>query len=127
MGAYPVIAGYESSLIEFSLANQDELDLIRSEIRLLYPRPTVWSSHPMIALTANGERLIEALKDEEIQRIAWESHGFRSGLLGVQNDPDVLDVAGVPATIDSVMPLPRAAVMERIIQALSPENTKATF
>jgi hypothetical protein len=79
MGAYPIIAGYESSLIEFSLENRDALDLIRSEIHLLYPLPTVWSSHPLIARTQNGEQLLTALKDEEIQRIAWEAHGFRSG------------------------------------------------
>ena len=43
--------------------------------------------------------LIEALQDEEIQKIVWEQHGFRSGLAGVQNDPKVLNIAGIPESI----------------------------
>ena len=38
---------------------------------------------------------------------------------GVSNDPKLLPVVGVPATIENVMPMPRAQVMERIIEALS--------
>lgn len=58
------------------------------------------------------------MSDPEIQRIAWEEHGFRSGLMGVQNDPSVLKVVGLPQTIESVMPLPPAPIMEAIITTL---------
>jgi len=118
-GSYPIIVGYEAQLVEFSIENAQYRDLLRKEITTLYPRPTVWSSHPLIALTANGERLLTALQDPEIQRLAWEKHGFRSGMIGVQNDPKVLHVTGVPATIENVIPMPKAQVMERIIAALS--------
>ncbi len=118
MGAKPIIAGYENQLIEFSIANQEYRDLLRDEIDILYPAPTVTSSHPLIALTPNGERLLEAMRDPEIQRLAWEKHGFRSGLIGVENDPAVLDVVGVPATVDAIIPVPRPEVMQRIIDAL---------
>ncbi|MFN8562272.1 MAG: substrate-binding domain-containing protein [Anaerolineae bacterium] len=70
MGANPIIANYESLLIEFSVAHQDSLDMIRDEIRIIYPTPTVWSAHPLIARTSAGKRLIEALRDEQLQRIA---------------------------------------------------------
>lgn len=118
MGAKPIIAGYESQLIEFSIANAEYRDLLRDQINVIYPAPTVTSSHPLIALTPGGERLLAALRDPAIQRLAWERHGFRSGLIGVENDPAVLDVVGVPATIDSIMPVPRPEVMQRIIDAL---------
>ncbi|MBK8022992.1 MAG: hypothetical protein IPK19_16605 [Chloroflexi bacterium] len=72
------------------MRNRDQLDVIRSQICIIHPTPTVWSSHPLIARTAAGKQLLAALKDEELQRIAWEQHGFRSGLLGVQNDPAIL-------------------------------------
>lgn len=114
MGQYPIIVNYESLLIEFSLQNAANRDQILDEIRIIYPEPTVWSSHPLIALTDNGERLLEALQDEELQLIAWEQHGFRSGLINVSNNPDVLQVANIPATIDSVISLPRPEVMERM-------------
>lgn len=118
MGAKPMIVGYESQLVEFSLEHAEYRDLLRNRVRVLYPEPTVWSSHPVIALTAAGKKFIHAMEDDEIQRIAWEEHGFRSGLMGVQNDPGVLQLAGLPQTIESVMPLPNAAVMESIIKAL---------
>lgn len=122
MASYPLVAGYESSLIEFLLESEESLDPIqaeiRNEIRLLYPQPTVWSSHPLIALTPAGEEVLAALHDEEIQQIAWERHGFRTGFVGVANDPAALGLVGVPQTIDSVMPLPRASAMDRIVASL---------
>jgi len=118
MGANPIIANYESLLIEFSVAHQDSLDMIHDEIRIIYPTPTVWSAHPLIARTAAGKLLIEALHDEHLQQIAWEQHGFRSGLIGVQNDPAVLQIAGIPAEVDSVMPLPRADAMIEMLDYL---------
>lgn len=119
VGDKPIIVGYESQLIEFSIQNEANRDEILKRIRIIYPRPTVWSSHPLIILTPNGDALSKALQDPEIQKIAWEQHGFRSGLIGIQNDPKVLNIIGVPASITSVMPLPRPQVMERLIQYLS--------
>ena len=118
MGASPIIAGYESSLIEFSVANKDSLPLIQNEIRIIYPTPTVWSAHPLIARTANGKLLLEALKDPQLQQIAWEQHGFRSGLIGVTNDPIVLNIASIPAEVNSVIPLPRADALIEMLAYL---------
>lgn len=106
-GSKPIIVGYESQLIEFSLQNNPD-----PQLRILYPRPTVWSSHPLIALTPEGERLIEALSDPEIQQIGWTEHGFRSGLASITSDPADLDVSGIPETITSVRNLPSPQVME---------------
>jgi len=119
MGAKPMIAGYESQLIEFSVLNEGYRGQLKDKVRVLYPRPTVWSSHPLIARDAAGVRLLEALKDKDIQDLAWKRHGFRSGLVGVQNDPSVLQVVGVPETVQSVIDMPSPSVMDRIIQTLS--------
>jgi hypothetical protein len=119
MGANPLIANYESLLIEFSIAHQDSLDMIRDEIRVIYPTPTVWSAHPLIARTDAGKLLLEALRDEQLQRIAWEQHGFRTGLIGVQNDLSVLKIASIPAEVTSVMPLPRADAMIAMLDYLN--------
>jgi len=118
MGANPLIVNYESLLVEFTLQNPANRDEILDQLRIIYPRPTVWADHPIIALTPNGETLMQALTDEEIQRIAWEEHGFRSGLLGISNDPSVLQTINIPTTIDDVIPLPRPSVISRIIETL---------
>src|SRR5262249_5907130 len=119
VGAKPIISGYESQLIEFSIANEANRDQILKIIHIIYPRPTVWSSHPLIALNAKGKSLSAALQDPDLQKIAWEQHGFRSGLIGIQNDPKVLKVVGIPDTITSVLPLPKPKVMDMIITTLS--------
>lgn len=116
--ANPIIVGYENQIVEFSLANQKYWPLIRQKLRILYPEPTVWSAHPLIALSPEAQKLLKALEDEELQRIAWERHGFRSGMIGVQNDPRILAVAGIPEQITSVLPMPSPQVMDRIIDAL---------
>lgn len=117
-GAYPIIVGYENQLIEFLLANEGQRDQILSRIRVLYPEPTVWSSHPMIALTDTGATLLNALEDPEVQQIAWRQHGLRSGLSGVQSNPADLNIPGIPETITAVIRLPSPSTMEMLINAL---------
>jgi hypothetical protein len=118
VGSYPLIVGYENQIVEFSLQNPEIWPRIKDNMRILYPLPTVWSSHPIIALTDNGEKLLEALQDEEIQALAWEQHGFRTGLIGIENDPSALAISGIPQEITSVIPMPVPEVMNSIIQAL---------
>jgi hypothetical protein len=118
VGQYPLMGGYESQAIEFTRMHPDFWPKVKGQIKTLYPVPTVWSEHPLIILDKRASALVDALKDEEIQKIAWEQHGFRTGLMGVQNDPKVLQVDGIPTAITRIVPMPRAAVMEKIIEAL---------
>jgi hypothetical protein len=118
VGSYPLIVGYENQIVEFSLQNPEIWPLAKDKMRILYPEPTVWSSHPIIALSADGEKLLEALQSEELQNLAWEEHGFRTGLLGVQNDPSILKIEGIPEDVTKVIPMPTPQVMTRIIEEL---------
>lgn len=118
MGARPIIVGYENQLVEFLTGNARYADLIRQKIRPIYPEPTIFASHPLIALTPACKRLSEALMDVEVQRIAWAQHGFRTGLIGVQNDPADITVASLPEQVSLVIPMPAAEVMARIIATL---------
>lgn len=117
-GDNPMIATYESELQEFALEHPSDVPFLKKNIRVLYPKPTIWSEHIFVSTTENGDRLLEALKDPAIQKIAWEKHGFRTGLIGgVNNDPK-LQILGAPVTIDSVMPLPKSEVMHIIREQL---------
>jgi hypothetical protein len=116
VGAYPLVVGYENQIIEFSLENKDALTLIQDRVRLLYPQPTVWSSHPLLALNDDARRLNDALMDPEVQSLAWSKHGFRTGLTNATDDPGVLRVAGIPTHIEQVIPMPKASVVDEIIR-----------
>ena len=118
MGARPVIVGYENQMVEFLQANAQYADMIKSKIRVIYPEPTIFASHPLISLTSDCNRLAEALVDPDLQAIAWAEHGFRTGLIGVENDPADIKAATLPETIALVVPMPSAAVMDAIIGAL---------
>jgi hypothetical protein len=118
MGSRPVIVGYENQLVEFLTKNASYADLIRQKIRVIYPEPTVFASHPLISLTETCSRLSEALTDPEVQAAAWAEHGFRTGLIGVENDPAAITVTTLPANIDLVVAMPAPHVVERIIAAV---------
>jgi ABC-type Fe3+ transport system substrate-binding protein len=117
MGAKPIIIGYESQLLDYSLQNAATLTARKEAVRILYPKPTVWSSHPLMALNDRAKRLNDALLDPEIQQIAWTKHGFRSAS-GTRNDPKMFQITGVPETIENVVSMPAPRVTERILQAL---------
>lgn len=117
-GGHPAVVGYENQLVEFNLENPQYQQLLKTSVRALYPRPTTWASHPMIALTSEGKRLIEAMKRPEMQKLAWERHGFRSGL-NAQNDPQALQVAGIPQNVTAIIPMPGVEVMEKITASLA--------
>ena len=86
MGAKPLIAGYENQLLEFAVENPDTWEQIKGDIVIMYPTPTVWSSHVYIALDEAGTAGTDALLDEDIQRLAWEKHGFRTGVYDTPTD-----------------------------------------
>jgi hypothetical protein len=117
---YPLIADYEAELIEFVEANKSQSEALRNRLRVVYPEPTMYTTHPLIALTPNGVRLADALLDKDIQRIAWESHGWRAGAAGVTDNPAVARSLGLAETIESSIPQPTPFVLNRIIQALTP-------
>jgi hypothetical protein len=114
MGAFPVIAGYESQLIEYV---HDHGAAAASEVRIIYPEPTVWAQHPFLALTPNGQRLLSALREPELQKLAWERHGSRPGDASVPV-PTSAPVAGVQINIFSVADMPTPDVMSKILDAI---------
>lgn len=118
MGAKPIVAGYEAQMVEFARENPEAWANIQSRIRVLYPAPTVWSAHTVIATSSGGTRLINALNDKDVQALAWTEHGFRTGIAGIVADAKSLGMPGVPASIDKVVPPLSSAQMQRIMQTL---------
>jgi hypothetical protein len=119
IGAKPVIAGYESQILEFSVEHPEDWKYVKDDIAVLYPKPTVWSAHPFIALTGNGERVIEALLGEDIQALAWETHGFRTGIASGQTADKTFDIKGVPGQVKKVIQLPNPGTMQKIMEIIS--------
>ncbi|MDR2143777.1 MAG: hypothetical protein LBP29_05360 [Treponema sp.] len=119
IGAKPVIVGYESQILEFSVEHPAEWAYVKDDIVVLYPEPTVWSAHPFIALTDNGNRVLDVLLEDEIQTLAWETHGFRTGIASGQEANKVFDIKGVPGQVKKVIQLPNPDTMQKIMDIIA--------
>ena len=102
MGGEPMIVDYEKSIIDFANANPDGFSQVKDSIRILYPSPTIWNSHCYAYFTDNGKKLYDAFDDKDIQQIAWERYGFRTGITGGSYDVSKIGI-GVPQTISSTV------------------------
>ena len=119
VGANPMIAGYESQIIEFAVENPEDYERLKDDLVMIYPTPTVWSTHVYIALTEAGEAGVQALLDEEVQRLAWEKHGFRTSGYGITQETVPGGVTGVASEVTQVIPVPDYDAMRQIIDGLS--------
>ena len=118
IGAKPIIAGYENQLLEYAATFPKEFEKIKEDLVILYPTPTVWSTHIYIALNEEGKQAIEALSDKKIQKLAWEKHGFRTNQYKADTDKQNFGVDGIPDEIVSAINLPSYKVMKKITQSL---------
>ena len=105
-------------MIEYAVQNPDAYKKIKDDIVVLYPAPTVWSTHVMIAMDDNGKALLGALLDKDIQRLAWEKHGFRTGSYDTTSDGKQMPVDKIAGTITQVTQIPSYDVMKQIIEGL---------
>lgn len=119
MGDSPIIAGYENQIIEFALEKPELWSKVKDAVSILYPEPTVWAEHYFMALSDNGKRLCDALLDEDIQKLAWQKHGFRTGMVTQETDGTIMDTVGIPGNITQVMPMPKADVVQKLLDYLN--------
>ena len=102
MGGEPMIVDYEKSIIEFANSNPDGFNQVKDSIRVLYPSPTIWNSHCIASFNDKGNSFYKAFEDSEIQKIAWEKYGFRTGITGGSYDVSKFGI-GVPQSITSTV------------------------
>ena len=112
----PLLAAYESQILEKSVADAQFKDKYGPQIYTLYPEPSVQAVHVIIPLTANAHRLIDAMRDPDIQSLAWKKHGFRS-LVGAANDPKDFSQLSVPQNIQTT-DLPSVEMIGKMLDCL---------
>lgn len=88
----PMYSGYENQIIQLYNTTSNPQNVL-ANVTVLYPSPTIYSDHPILALDASGARLIEAMSDTRIQTLAWKKYGFRSAFdAGLNNVADFADL-----------------------------------
>ncbi len=114
MGGEPMIVDYEKSMIDFANSNPNGFNQVKSEIRALYPTPTIWNSHCYAYFTENGKKLYEAFDDPEIGQIAWSRYGFRTGVTGGNYDVSSIGL-GVPQSNTSTVTSLKMDIYNKLI------------
>ena len=102
MGGRPMIVDYEKSIIDFANSNPTGFESVKNDIRVLYPSPTIWNSHCLAIFSEDGKLLYKAMDDKEIQDIAFNKYGFRTGVTGGVYDVSSLGLA-LPKSITSTV------------------------
>src|SRR5262249_5817823 len=122
-GAQPLIVGYENQLVEWVLQDAERWKRVEANAPakpvILYPRPTVFSAHPLISINREADDLIDALTNEAVLELAWEDHGFRGplGTIGKARNP--LLQSRLIDRVDAVLPMPDAPVMMALLDRLT--------
>ena len=118
MGAKPMIVDYEKSMVEFAIKNPDGYAQVKDHIRILYPKPTIWNSHCIASFDEAGNKYYEAFNDKEIQQIAWDSYGFRTGVAAGNYDVSSVGIPGIPQNITSTVTSLKMSMYNRLIEYL---------
>ena len=117
MGGEPMIVDYEKSMIDFANSNPDGFTQVKDQIRVLYPTPTIWNSHCIATFNEKGNAFYKAFEDADIQKIAWERYGFRTGITGGSYDVSKFGI-GVPQTISSTVTSLKMDMYNKLIEYL---------
>lgn len=117
MGGAPMIVDYEKSLIDFANSNPNGFLQVKDDIVVLYPKPTIWNSHCFAAFSDSGKKLYQALQDADIQQIAFEKYGFRTGITGGNYDVSSVGIA-IPKSINSTVSSLKMDYYNRLIDYL---------
>lgn len=122
LGGEPMIVGYENQLVEWILADPSRWERVMKSSGakpvVLYPRPTVYSAHPLIVIDDQSRRLLDALLSPKLQELAWTRHGFRGPLGTVTGTADAAISGMLPAAVDAILPMPDADVMLPLLDLL---------
>lgn len=115
MGKAPLLMAYESQMVEFWLKHPNK---IKSDMVLMYPRPTVFSKHVLVPYTPAGVRVGEALENDPALRTLANEYGFRTG--GDTRGPETWAQRGiaVPEVLVDVIDPPSHEWLERMIEAI---------
>ena len=116
-----MIVDYEKSIIDFANSNPDGFETVKDDIRILYPSPTIWNSHCFAIFTEDGKKLYKAFEDKELQEIAWNKYGFRTGITGGNYDTSNIGI-GVPQTISSTVTSLKMDTYDKLIEYLKNKN-----
>ena len=113
-----------SHVLDLAVNQTDAFKQIKDDVVIVYPTPTVWSTHTLMALDEKGDTLLNLLKTPAAQKLAWERHGFRAANFAGTDSISRFGVAGTLDQIPAVSELPNNDAMQHLITTLQSAQAK---
>lgn len=114
-GKAPLVMIYESQFLHDAAAPDS---VIRDDMVLLYPEPTIFTKHILLPFSEGGEKLAEVLtNDPKLQRLAIK-HGFRNRDVKAFREFVSENHLRVPETLVKVVEPPSYEILENTIQRI---------
>lgn len=113
-----------SHVLDLAVNQPDAFKQIKDDVVIVYPTPTVWSTHTLMALDEKGDTLLNLLKTPAVQKLAWERHGFRAANFAGTDSISRFGVAGTLDQIPAVSELPNNDAMQHLITTLQSAQAK---
>jgi hypothetical protein len=107
-GKVPMMFAYESEFLENAFKNGG----LGKDMQLIYPTPTVFTKHVLVAINPKAQALVELFKkDEELKKLAVE-YGFRfEGDAGIVQKAKTVKV-NIPDVVVDVIDPPNYDVLD---------------
>ena len=118
-GSKPMMVGYESQVLDLSVNQPDVYKQVKDDLVVAYTTPTVWSTHVLVSLDDSGDRLRDFLKSDDVQRLAWERHGFRGASQLGTDGASRFGVPGIAEQVPAAVELPGNDGMQALISVVS--------
>lgn len=116
VGKAPMVMAYEAQFL-YAAAQQQ----VRDEMRLMYPEPTLFTKHILVALTEAGARLGQALTTDPVLQSLMIEHGWRNQNTVAFDAFVARNRLTIPASLVNVIEPPSYEVIESMISTIETE------
>lgn len=117
-GSKPMMVGYESQILDLAANEPDTYAQVKDDLVIAYTTPTIWSTHVFMALDDSGQKLRDVLLSDDVQKLAWQKHGFRGANLKGTGSVTDFGVTGAAESVPAAIDLPTAAAMKELVEQL---------
>ncbi len=117
IGKAPMVMAYEAQYLYAAAENQ-----LREGMQVLYPEPTIFTKHVLVALSEGGVKLGEALMNDPTLQALMVSHGLRNSDARAFDDFVSTHKLNVPNNLVNVIEPPSYEVIESMIQIIERDH-----
>lgn len=120
VGSKPMMVGYESQLLDLAVNQPDAFKQIKDDVVIVYPTPTVWSTHTLMALDEKRRHTAEPVENTGGAEAGVGAPWLPRGQLRRHR----FGVAGTLDQIPAVSELPNNDAMQHLITTLQSAQAK---